>query len=475
MNMDWSLISVEIITAGFGILLLLIGMVTPRSQRKSIGNLTGLVFIGLLALTISMANVNDTFMGMYTIDPYATFFKAIFLLSGILVIFASNEWIQKRGEYQIEFYTLITFATLGMMVLASASDLITTYVGVELMTISFIILTAFSKENAKSAEAGLKYLILGAVSSAILLYGLTLVYGIVGSVYFTDITAAVAQGIEPAMLLAIIFVIVGFAFKLAIVPFHMWSPDVYEGAPSLITALLSVASKAAAFAIFVRLMVVGFEGTLDAWVVLLIVLAVLTLILGNLVAIPQTNIKRLMAYSGIGHAGYIILGLIAYSELGITAVLFYSFIYVFTNLGAFIVIVAYENATGSTEIKDYAGLSTRAPLLSTVMLVCLLSLAGLPPLSGFIGKFFLFTAVIEQGYIWLAMLALGMSLVSVYYYLMIVKVMYLGEPKSDEPIAISSGMKFGLMVCLVVTVVLGVYPTPILELAALAAQAFMPF
>ncbi|MDW7673023.1 MAG: NADH-quinone oxidoreductase subunit N [Bacillota bacterium] len=473
--MNWSLISVEILLALLGVGLLIIGMVTPADQRKGIGPLTGLFLIGLLAATAVKFNINEMFMGIYYLDPYASFFKLVFLAAAILVVLSSNQWIMARGAYQVEYYSLIIFATLGMFVIASAGDLITAYVGIELMTISFIILAGFNKGDAKSAEAGMKYLVLGALSSAIMLYGLTLIYGGTQSLLIADIAGVVAQGIEPIMMLGIILLIAGFSFKIAVVPFHMWSPDVYEGAPTAVTAFLSVGSKAAAFALFVRFFVIGFQGTWGAWAVLLMVLAVLTLVLANLVAIPQTNMKRLLAYSGIGHAGYMLLGLIAYSELGITAILFYAMIYVFGNLGAFIVAIAFENATGSSEIKDYSGLSLRSPMLSAVMMVSLLSLAGLPPLAGFIGKFFLFTAAIEQGFIWLAIVALAMSLVSVYYYLIVVKVMFLGEPADDKPIVIPGSIKLTLMLAMVVTVFLGIYPTPVYEWAVVAAKAFMPF
>jgi NADH-quinone oxidoreductase subunit N len=476
MVINWSLISVEIMLAALGIGLLIMGMVTPADQRQSIGPITGLFLAGMLAVTATMFNVNDVFMGIYHIDPYATFFKLVFLVAAILVVFSSNEWIMAEGKYQIEYYSLIVFATLGMFVVASAGDLITAYVGIELMTISFIILAAFKKGDAKSAEAGMKYLLLGAMSSAILLYGLTLVYGSTQSLLITDIAATVAQGIEPIMMLAIILLISGFAFKIAAVPFHMWSPDVYEGAPTAVTAFLAVGSKVAAFALMVRFFVIGFEGTWGTWALLLMVLTVLTLVLANLVAIPQTNMKRLLAYSGIGHAGYILLGLIAYSELGVTAVLFYSMIYVFGNLGAFIVAITFENATGSTEIKDYSGLAIRSPMLAAVMMVSLLSLAGLPPLAGFIGKFFLFTAVIEQGMIWLAIVALAMTLVSIYYYLIVVKVMFLGKPvENASSIPISVSLAITMFICLGVTVFLGIYPTPVYEWAVAAAKAFMPF
>lgn len=473
--MNWWLISVEILLALYGVGLLIIGMITPSDQRKGIGPLTGLFFVGLLALLVTMFNVNDVFMNIYVVDPFSTFFKAVVLMASILVVFSSNEWVMAQKKYQIEYYALITFATLGMFVVSSAGDLITAYMGIELMTISFIILVGFKMGDAKSSEAGIKYLILGAMSSAVLLYGLTLVYGSTHSLLIADIATTILEGISPILVLGIIFLIAGFAFKISAVPFHMWSPDVYEGAPTTITSLLAVGSKAAAFALLVRFFITGLGEAWALWATIFIALTVLTLLIGNLIAIPQTNMKRMLAYSSIGHAGYILLGLIAYNQLGITAILFYAMIYVFSNLGAFIVAIVFENTTGSTEIKDYSGLSKTSPLLSSVMMVSLLSLAGLPPLAGFVGKFFLFTAVIEQGMIWLAMFALAMSLVSVYYYLMVVKVMFLGEPKDDIEIPVPGYAKFTLMVTMVVTIFLGIYPTPVYNWAVMAAKALFVF
>jgi NADH-quinone oxidoreductase subunit N len=278
--------------------------------------------------------------------------------------------------------------------------------------------------------------------------------------------------VSPLLLLGIIFLITGFGFKVSAVPFHMWTPDVYEGAPTPVTALLSVASKGAAFGVFLRMFMHGFAGNVEDWMTIIIVITVLTLVLGNLVAIPQKNIKRLLAFSGVAQAGYVILGLVAFSTEGVSASLFYLMLYVFCNLGAFGVVIAFTQAGGGEQLEDYNGMWKRSPFLAAVMLTCLLSLGGIPPLAGFVGKFQLFKAVMAEGYTWLVFVAFGMSLVSVYYYLLVAKAMYLKAPKVFTTIKVPLGMQITLMLTAVITFILGIYPTPLINLATKVAQSF---
>ncbi|MBO8167777.1 MAG: NADH-quinone oxidoreductase subunit N [Thermoanaerobacteraceae bacterium] len=470
-------LSIEILTAILATGLLIIGLVTPKDQRRGIGYLTTAGLLGILGATLFMNNVDKTLLdGMYIIDPYSTFFKQLFLLAAILVSVGSYDYIRRLGYNQGEYFSLLVYATLGMMILASAGDLITLYLGLELMTITFFILTAYRKKDAKSSEAGIKYVILGAMSSAVLLYGLSLIYGATGTTVIKDIAAALQQDIQPIMLLGTIFVLVGFGFKISAVPFHMWSPDIYEGAPTPVTGFLAVASKAAGFAAMIRLFIIALPALQSYWVVIVMVLAAFTVLFGNFVAIPQTNIKRLLAYSSIAQAGYLLFGLVAYSALGVAAILFHSILYVFANLGAFIVVIAFGNHTGSDEIKDYSGLARRSPLMAAVMLLSLLSLAGIPPLAGFVSKFYLFTSIIDKGYFWLAFVGIGMSMVSVYYYLVVVKVMYMGEPPEDsEPIKLPVSIQAALYVTMFITVFFGIYPSPLTNVALSVAKAFFPF
>jgi NADH-quinone oxidoreductase subunit N len=468
----------EMIACALGLFMLVIGLLTPKSENKSYGYLTlaGLVIV-FCATLIFQGDSLKFFGGMYIVDPFATFFKQLVLIAAFLVTLTSIEYVNNLGYNQSEYYSMIIFITLGMMIMVSAGDLITFYVGLELMTLTFVVLTAFKKNVCSSAEAGLKYLVLGAMSSAVLLYGLSLIYGTTGTTIITGIFEAISlTGITPLLLLGMIFALSGFAFKISAVPFHMWSPDIYEGAPTPVTAFLAVASKAASFAVMIRIFVVALPQLADFWLIIVTALAVLTIIFGNVVAIPQTNIKRMLAYSSIAHAGYILLGLVAFTELGISAMLFYALIYIFANVGAFGVATAFYNQTGSNLIKDYAGLASRNPFLAGVMFLSLVSLAGLPPLAGFVGKLLLFTAVIDQGLIWLAFLGILMSMVSVYYYFMVIKAMYINKAQEDaKPFSVPASIKVALSICIVGSLFFGIYWSPLVDLTQYVAKALFCF
>jgi NADH-quinone oxidoreductase subunit N len=468
------LLTVEILTAALGLGLLALGLLVPQNDRRGIGYVAAAGLAGLMVAAFSMRDASGVVLGGYIIDPFGTYFKVLFLAAALLTAVCSFEYVEKMGFNQGEYYALLVLATLGMMILASSGELISLYLGLELMTITFCILAAYRLDDAKSAEAGIKYILLGAMSSAILLYGLSLVYGASGSTVIKEIAQAVATGgASPALLLGTIFLLAGFAFKVTAVPFHMWSPDVYEGAPTPVTGFLSVASKAAGFAALVRVFFGALPDLHNFWVQLFIALAVLTMVLGNLVAIPQTNIKRLLAYSSISQAGYLLLGVVSFSVLGIGAIMYYAMLYVFGNMGAFMAATAFYNTDGSDEIRDYAGLARRSPLVAAVMLFSLLSLAGIPPMAGFVGKFYLFMAIISQGYIWLAILGILMSMVSVYYYLLVAKAMYLGNPpEGSRPVRVAPGLQIAMIVSLLVLFLLGIYPTPLTNYAMNSAVAF---
>lgn len=474
METNYYLLTPELITGAFGLFLLVLGLLVPKSEQKGFGYLALAGLIIIFLSTLIFQGENHRFLGgMYIVDTYATFMKQLLIISAFLVVLISLEYISKLGYHQSEYYSMIVFITLGMMMMVSAGDLVTFYVGLELMTLSFVILTTFLKGKATSTEAGLKYLILGAMSSGVLLYGLSLIYGATGTTIIENIVQGITvNGIQPILVLGMIFALSGFAFKISAVPFHMWSPDIYEGAPTPVTAFLAVASKAASFAALVRIFVISLPALSELWIIVVTLLAVLTIVFGNVVAIPQTNIKRMLAYSSIAQAGYVLLGLVAFSDLGIAAILFYLMTYVFANIGAFAVVTAFYNQTGSLQIKDYAGLARRSPLLAATMFLCLVSLAGLPPLAGFVGKLLLFTAIIDQGIIWLAFIGIIMSMVSVYYYFIVVKVMYLGKAEENaEPIKVSAGLKSAVVICIAASLFLGIYFTPLIDLAIQAAQS----
>lgn len=476
MDINLSLLTVEIATAILAMGVLVIGILVPKEQRYGLGYLLTFGLAGILLYSFSFYGVNaKLFDGMYIIDDYSIFFKQLFLIAAVLVSMAATLYVKKIGSNYGEFFVMMAFATLGMMVLASSGDFVTLYMGLELMTISFYILTGYKRDDAKSVEAGVKYLILGAMSSAILLYGMSLVYGITGTTVIAEVATKLTGGaMSPALILGIVFLVAGFGFKISAVPFQMWSPDVYEGAPTPVTAYLAVGSKAAAFAVLIRVFLIAFPDYAVQWKTLFAVLAAITIVIGNLVAIPQTNIKRMLAYSSIAQAGYIMTGIVAANELGVKGVAFYGMLYVFATMGAFTVVMNFSASTGSDEIKDYGGLAQRSPLMAAVLTVSLLSMAGIPPLAGFAGKFYLFSSIVKD-YLWLVILGLVMSMASVYYYLSVVKAMYMNDPVDNSPITVETGAKFALLVSMLITVYLGIYPEPLSKLANVAAKAlFLP-
>lgn len=473
MGIDLSLLSLEIATAVVGLGLLILGLIVPHKGRTGFGYLTVLCLIGLLGLSFSLWNHQGTlYDGIYIVDRFSIFFKQIFLVAAILVTLGSIRYVEKMGS-QAEYYSMLVFATLGMMVMASAGDFLTLYLGLELMTISFIILVCYKKTDSKSVEAGIKYVLLASLSSAVLLFGLSLVYGLTGTATILEVTVALlAPGaFTPALALGLVMLVAGLGFKISAVPFHMWSPDIYEGAPTPVTAFLAVGSKAASFAIVLRLFAASFAGVWEHWTMLIAILAAVTIIVGNLVAIPQTNLKRMLAYSSVAQAGYILVGLVTASPAGIKGVMFYAFLYVFATVAAFTVAGHFYTETGSDEIKDYAGLSQRSPLMAAGLLIAMLSMAGIPPLAGFAGKFYIFMTIVDD-YIWLAFIGLIMSMISVYYYLRVALVMYRDTPADPTPINVPGSVTVTLILATVLTLLVGIYPGPIAKVTNAAAQSF---
>jgi NADH-quinone oxidoreductase subunit N len=471
MPVDISLLVPEIALATLATALLFLGLIVPKESRHGLSWVCIIGLLGVLGFTLSGWNNQGTlYEGLFIVDQFAIFFKVTFIIAAFLVALGSQRYIDRIGD-QSEYYSMLAFATLGMMVMASAGDFITLYLGLELMTIAFIILVCFKRTDARSMEAGIKYILLAGMSSAVLLYGLSLVYGVSGSVVIMEVSQAVAQNPSPALILGLIMLVAGLGFKISAVPFHMWAPDIYEGAPTPITAFLAAGSKAASFAVLLRVFVAALPGVWEYWTTLMAILAAVTIIVGNLVALPQTNIKRLLAYSSIAQAGYILVGLVTASEAGIKGVLFYAFLYVFATVGAFTVASYFYTVTGSDEIKDYAGLSQRSPFMAAVLVICMLSMAGIPPLAGFVGKFYLFATVVND-YLWLAFIGLVMSMVSVYYYLKVALVMYRDEPADETPIKLSSPVAVTLLIAMTATLLIGIYPGPLSEVVNAAAHTF---
>ncbi len=451
---------------------------TKRRKTALIGYLAmfGVAFTGLLLVVY---HGGSTFNNMFKSDSLALFFKVIFLGAAFMTVGSSFGITTDRiKNHRGEFFGLILFSTVGMMFLASAEELIALYVGLELTTIPLFILSAYYKDDRTSVESGLKYLIIGAFSSAILLFGLSLLYGLSGT---TDIITMKLNlsvhyitengKIGPGLILALMMVVAGIAFKLALVPFHMWAPDVYQGAPTPITALLSVGSKAAGVVAFIRIFLNGLIAFSDEimrpfdWGFIVAIMAAAAMILGNVTALRQKNIKRMLAYSSIAQIGYVMVGMVAISETGVASVGYYMFIYLFANMGAFAVATLFADKTGSEAISSYSGLSRSSPVVSACLAVFLLSLAGIPPLAGFAAKYMVFAAGIEAGYLWLVILALLTAVISLYYYANVVKTMYFESNESSVKINPPLAASIVLGVGVFGIIAFGVYPEPILRFA----------
>jgi len=409
---------------------------------------------------------------MFALDAFSIFFKLLFVATIFMIVLLSDDYLAESRYAPWEYYSLLSFALLGMMFMVSGVNLIAIWVGLELMSLSSYILAGFFKNERKSTEAAMKYFVLGAVSSAILLYGLSLIYGVCGSLNLINIAAAMSTIVSnDALMIGIVLLAAGLCFKIAAAPFHVWTPDVYEGAPTPITAFLSTGSKAAAFAIFVRIFYVGLHDFHLYWNNVLAAIAALSMIVGNLAAITQDNVKRMLAYSSIAHAGYVLLGIISMSVMGLRGVLVYSIVYVFANLGIWAtVLMLRRHEYAGERVDDFEGLHRKQPFAALAMVIFLLSLGGIPPTAGFIGKYFLFAAAVQAGFGWLAIIAVLMSAVSMFYYLRLVVAMYLREGK-DAEVAITPSLRLVAIACLVVTLFLGMWPTPLVDGAAVSSQA----
>ncbi|HZI20546.1 MAG TPA: NADH-quinone oxidoreductase subunit N [Pyrinomonadaceae bacterium] len=496
---DLRLIAPELILAVFACVALVMEVVLPARLSRVVGYfaLAGLalaaVSLALLGWPYLSAPFGDGFApaplegfyGTLRVDGFAVVFKLIFLLSAALAVALSFRYLDVEGEQRGEFYALVLFATTGMMFLASGYDLIVLYISLELMAVTFYVLVAYARRERRSNEAGLKYFLLGAFSSGVLLYGMSLLFGVGGSTNLGEIAPRLADAVlapantgeatlRPLALLAMIAVAAGLFFKVAAAPFHMWAPDAYEGAPTPVTAFLSTGSKAASFAFFARLFLDGLGGMRADWAPLLGLVAALTIFVGNWAAVTQTNAKRLLAYSSVSNAGYLLLGLVAANAYGYTGLAVYTLVYVFMNAGAFGVIISLRRRDiAGEDVESLNGLGRKSPALALAMAVFMLSLGGLPATGGFVGKWFLFGGLIERGaaegrnwYYWLAGWAALNTVVSFYYYVRFIRAMYISErPADSPPLALSTPLKGALAVCAAAVVFIGVYPHPVIKLA----------
>ncbi len=438
----------------------------------SLGTLA--ICMGLTASQVSAPTM--VFSGLVVIDAYGAFWKLLLYFVTGLTILLSYSYHKEERLYFGEYYGFILLALTGMMVMVSAADLLTIYLGTELMSLSLYVMAGLKRAEPRSLEASAKYFVLGAFSSGILLYGISLLYGATGSTRLSEIATAIAsQGVnDPLLLFSTILLAVGFSFKLAVVPFHMWTPDVYQGAPTSVTAFMAVASKAASFGAFLRVFIEGLGGLKADWSAIFLLLCIATLLIGNIVALVQTNVKRMLAYSSIAHAGYALIGVVAAGRMegssGIASVLLYLALYTFMTFGAFaIVAMLRKGSIEGDEIEDFTGLSKRHPLAALLMLVFMVSLAGIPPTAGFVGKLYIFKSAVEAGMTWLAALALIFAAISAYFYLRLVMVMYMREPSDYSETAPHMVMSPTLSIVLACTVagvvIFGVYPNPLINFA----------
>ena len=462
----------EIFLAVAGFVVLLLGIPMGR------GGVRPLTLIGVASLGITGALVwmvgrpvdgpEVILGGMVAVDQMAVFFKLLMLAASAVALMMAAGFLERSRYGGGEYVSLVLFATLGTMIMASGANLASLYVGLELMALSVYVLVGYFKLEVKSNEGAVKYFVLGATSSAILLYGISLVYGSLGTLDLEEIRASLVAvpSANPMLLLGIALVGFGMLFKVAAVPFHVWTPDAYEGAPTPVTAFISVAPKAAAFAMFMRLFLGAFAPEVEHWRVMLWVASAATMIFGNVAALTQNNVKRMLAYSSIAHAGYALMGLVAANEMGAWALLMYMLVYAFMNLGAFgFVILLESKGYAGEEITDYAGLARRHPSAALGMLIFMLALAGIPPTAGFMGKLYLFAAAVEGGYVVLTVIAVIMSAVSLYYYFRIVLQMYMQDGLEEGAVPAEllrdRWTEAMIAVCVVITLAIGIYPAPV--------------
>jgi NADH-quinone oxidoreductase subunit N len=470
-NIVWLPVLPMIVVALAAIVVLLTGIRLNDEDSEGLGWLTLAALFAATVLTFGIVGQSGVaFAGAISIDSFAAYFELAILIAAMFTVLMSLDYTGERHLPGAEYYSLLLFSVLGMMLMATAGDLIIIFLGLETMSLSVYVLAGIARRDPKSNEASIKYFLLGAFSTGFLLYGIALVYGATGTIKLGPIHDALASGAmnsNPMLLLGIGMMLIGFGFKVAAVPFHMWTPDVYEGAPTPITAFMAVGVKLAAFAGFLRVFLVDLTPLTAQWSSVLWVITALTMTAGNVIALSQTNIKRMLAYSAIAHAGYLLLGMTAGAGSG-GAILYYLIAYAFTNLGAFAVVIALER-TGAVgnRISDYRGLATTHPMLAAAMAIFLLSLTGVPPTAGFVGKFYLFYAAIHQGYVGLVVIAVLNSAASAYYYLSVMVAMYMQEGGVEvERMSARPALVAAIGLAAIVTLLIGVYPQPYMTIAS---------
>jgi NADH-quinone oxidoreductase subunit N len=482
--MNASLMTLEICVLALGMVMLLADFWMPAERKKFAAYVAIAALSGLLLISLSGNGICSTFgtafNGAFIEDGLALFFKRFFLVAAILVLFLTAEFSDKISGGITEFYSLILFALSGMLFAASSNDFAMLFVSIELITITFYVLVSFQRGKLSSLEAGVKYLIIGALSSAFMVFGIALIYGTTGQINFTALAQVAPQFLDNKIfLIGVLFLLAGLGFKIAAVPFQIWVPDVYQGAPTPTTAFLAVGSKAAGFVLLLRVLFVALPAVTEHWADFLIIISGLTILYGNLCALPQRNLKRLLGYSSISHAGYLLLGVAALNASGQSAVMYYLAGYLFTLVAAFTVVALVMRHLENEDISALAGLNQRAPLLASTMTIAMVSLAGVPPLAGFFGKFLLLKAVVQQaqatgnhGYYCLVFTALAGVVISFYYYFGVIRAIYWSKDAADlSPIPLSGPAKFSIAICIAGMFWIGIFPDTILNLTNAAAGA----
>lgn len=466
--LSWIVASLpEILVVTGACILLIVGQLVRKDQRHVlVWASVAVVIMAALATFMLAGEARPAYAGMFIADRFAAFFKFVFYLATVFTFLLSRKYADIEDIGSSEYYVLLLFALSGMMIMASATDLLSVYVGLELMVLSTYVLTGFLRREQRSNEAALKYVILGAVSTGIFLYGVSLIYGLTGTTQLDKMAASITgEPLDPGLLLAVVFVVAGLVFKVGAVPFHMWVPDVYEGAPTPITAFMSVGPKAAGFAVILRVFLNPLVAASNVWIIVAII-AVVTMALGSFVALVQDNFKRLLAYSSIAHAGFAIFGIVAGGTDGTASVMLYLLIYTFMNLGIFGAVIMMRNGNFSGEvIEDYSGFAKLHPGLAALMLIYLFSLAGIPPTAGFFAKFYVLVALVERGFVLLAVIAVLLSAVAAYFYIRIVMVIFMREPARTFEPALTPMVGATLALTAVGTIGIGLFPAWFLRLA----------
>ncbi len=465
--LDLKFILPEVILTAAAIFVLVFDLIIKDKRLITCFVISALALALLYLFRIPSISLN-LFSGMLVSDAIALFFKILSVGIAITVMLISFGYKEISEAYRREFYCLLLLITSAMMFLSGSNNLLMIYLGIEFLGLISYIIAAYWRGNLKSSEAGLKYFLIGTASSITMLYGISLLYGLTGSLELAKINAILSQGnFSPAIISVVILtILIGLGLKIAMVPVHFWCPDVYEGAPTPVTAFFSVGPKIAGFVVLLRFLFVGSEFFSQHWAHLLAILSIVTMIVGNITALPQTNIKRLLAYSSIAHAGYALIGLVVGKDIGQLSLFIYLATYTIMNLGAFAAVIAVSNQLQSDEIKDYAGLSKNSPYLAALLTVFLLSLAGIPPLAGFIGKFYIFSASIKEGFLDLAIAAAINSVVACFYYFNVIKTMYLLPAQKDIKIHPAPSLNLALIVTLIFVLAIGLFPKPIIDFAA---------